>query len=293
MNHNAADSTPEGVRAEVRSWLHDAWDPDIDLSAWRSRLVDARWAMPSWPERWFGRGLPAWADRVVGDELRAYGAVGNPIGAGMSLAAPTLLEHGSDELIEQLLRPTVIGVLRWCQLFSEPGAGSDLANASTRARLDGDEWVIDGQKVWTTSAHHADLALLLARTDPGAPKHQGLSYFVLSMQQPGVEVRPIRQMNRHSSFNEVFLTEARIPADHLVGEARRRMADRSNHALARAVVRHTPAAATSAAGRGPWPRRPAGRCRSGRALRDVRLVPTTRRARRPHKRPHPAPGPRG
>ena len=174
--------------------------------------------MPSWPERWFGRGLPSWADRIVADELRAHGAVGNPIGAGMGLAAPTLLEHGDDELLECLLRPTLIGDLRWCQLFSEPGAGSDLASASTRARIDGDEWVIDGQKLWTTSAHHADLGLLLARTDPLAPKHHGLSYFVLPMRQPGVEVRPIRQMNRHSSFNEVFLTEARIPVDLLVGQ---------------------------------------------------------------------------
>ncbi len=211
-------TTPDAVRAEVTSWLRHAWDPELELPAWRARMVDARWAMPSWPERWFGRGLPSWADRIVADELRAHGAVGNPIGAGMGLAAPTLLEHGDDELLECLLRPTLIGDLRWCQLFSEPGAGSDLASASTRARIDGDEWVIDGQKLWTTSAHHADLGLLLARTDPLAPKHHGLSYFVLPMRQPGVEVRPIRQMNRHSSFNEVFLTEARIPVDLLVGQ---------------------------------------------------------------------------
>jgi alkylation response protein AidB-like acyl-CoA dehydrogenase len=217
MNDIAARATPEEVRADVRAWLAKAWDPGLELSTWRARLVDARWAMPSWPERWYGRGLPAWADRIAGDELRAHGAVGNPIGAGMGLAAPTLLEHGSDELIQRLLRSTLTGELRWCQLFSEPGAGSDLAGASTRARLDGDEWVVDGQKVWTTSAHHADLALLLARTDPLAPKHHGLSYFVLPMHQPGVEVRPIRQMNGYSSFNEVFLTGARIPTDLLVG----------------------------------------------------------------------------
>ena len=135
-----------------------------------------------------------------------------PLGGGTSLASPTVLEHGSDELRDRVLRPTLIGEVRWCQLFSEPGAGSDLAGLATSAVLDGDEWVVNGQKVWTTSAHHADLAMLLARTDHGVPKHDGLSYFVLPMHQAGVEVRPIRQMNRHSSFNEVFLTDARVPA---------------------------------------------------------------------------------
>ena len=210
-------STTEEIRAEVRAWLLEAWDPDVGLAAWRERLVDARWAVPSWPTRWHGRGLPTWADRVVADELRGHGAVGPPLGGGTSLAAPTVLEHGSDDLRDRVLRPTLTGELRWCQLFSEPGAGSDLAGLSTRAVLDGDEWVVNGQKVWTTSAHHADLAMLLARTDHAVPKHEGLSYFVLPMHQAGVEVRPIRQMNRHASFNAVFLTDARVPAANVVG----------------------------------------------------------------------------
>ena len=201
----------------MRAWLLEAWDPDVGLAAWRERLVDARWAVPSWPTRWHGRGLPTWADRVVADELRGHGAVGPPLGGGTSLAAPTVLEHGSDDLRDRVLRPTLTGELRWCQLFSEPGAGSDLAGLSTRAVLDGDEWVVNGQKVWTTSAHHADLAMLLARTDHAVPKHEGLSYFVLPMHQAGVEVRPIRQMNRHASFNAVFLTDARVPAANVVG----------------------------------------------------------------------------
>ena len=215
--NRGAMSTTDEIRAEVRAWLLEAWDPDVGLAEWRERLVDARWAVPSWPTRWHGRGLPTWADRVVSDELRSHGAVGTPLGGGTSLAAPTVLEHGSDELRDRVLRPTLTGDLRWCQLFSEPSAGSDLAGLSTSAVLDGDEWVVNGQKVWTTSAHHADLAMLLARTDHGVPKHDGLSYFVLPMHQAGVEVRPIRQMNRHASFNEVFLSDARVPAANLVG----------------------------------------------------------------------------
>ena len=210
--------TEASVRAEMRDWLTREWDPELGLVAWRERLVNGGWAVPSWPTRWFGQGLPSWADRVVADALRDTGAVGTPLGSGMTLAAPTLLQHGSDELLQRVLRPTLTGALQWCQLFSEPGAGSDLAGLTATAVLDGDEWVVNGQKVWNTSAHHADLAILVVRTAWDVPKHQGISYFVLPMHQPGVDVRPIVQMNRHASFNEVFLTDARIPATNLVGE---------------------------------------------------------------------------
>ncbi|CAB4595990.1 unannotated protein [freshwater metagenome] len=193
------------------------WDPTLSLQAWRELLVDAGWAVPSWSRQCFGRDLPAWADQVVADEIRLIGAVGQPLGSGMSLAAPTIVEHGSDELRHLILRPTLTGEKTWCQLFSEPGAGSDLAGLSTSAVLDGDEWVINGQKVWNTSAHHADYGMLVARTSWDVPKHHGVSYFILPMHQPGIEVRGIKQMNRHASFNEVFLTDARIPANHLVG----------------------------------------------------------------------------
>ena len=135
----------------------------------------------------------------------------------MGLAAPTLLAHGSDEQKQRLLPRAITGEDTWCQLFSEPTNGSDLAGLATHAELDGDEWVVNGQKLWSTSAHHADLGLLLARTDPDVPKHRGISYFVLPMHQPGVEVRPVHQMNEHSSFNEVFLSDARVPATNLVG----------------------------------------------------------------------------
>ena len=206
------------LRAEVTAWIEAHWDPDRSLLDWRRELYASGWAVPSWPARWGGRDLPRSAEDVVARALAEAAAVGLPLGAGMGLAAPTILAHGPDSLRERFLAPTVTGEVTWCQLFSEPGAGSDLAGLTTTARLDGDEWVVSGQKVWNTSAHHADLGLLVARSDWDVPKHQGLTYFVLPMHQPGVEARPLRQMNEHASFNEVFLSEARVPRDHVVGE---------------------------------------------------------------------------
>ncbi len=207
--------TESSLRAEVRAWASEHWDPALSLRAWRERLLDAGWAVPSWPERWYGKGMPAWADDVVASELARCGAVSS-IPSG--LAGPTILEQGPDSTRERFLRPLLTGEEVWCQLFSEPTAGSDLAGLSTTAVLDGDEWILNGQKVWNTSAHHADLGMLVARTNWDAPKHQGITYFVLPMKQPGVEVRPLRQMNHHASFNEVFMTDARIPRDWVVGE---------------------------------------------------------------------------
>ena len=206
------------IRAELAEWVARHWDPGMPLREWRELLADSGWGAPSWPERWHGRGWPAWTDDVVAAELIALGAVGAPVGLGMALAAPTLLAHGSDDLKQRLLRPILTGEQTWCQLFSEPGAGSDLAGLSTSAARDGARWVINGQKVWNTSAHHADMGMLLARSDSQVPKHRGLTYFALPMRQPGVEARPLRQMNFHASFNEVFLTDAVVPADNVVGE---------------------------------------------------------------------------
>ncbi len=210
-------AAPDQVRAEVRKWLAANWDPDLSLVAWRTRLVESGWATPTWPAEWYGRGLPGWSDAIVNEELAAAGAVGPAVGGGMALAAPTLLAHGSDELKRHLLPRAVTGEDIWCQLFSEPSNGSDLAGLRTRAVRDGDEWIVNGQKLWSTSADHADLGLLLARSDVDVPKHRGISYFVLPMHQPGVDARPVRQMNDHASFNEVFLTDARVPAGNIVG----------------------------------------------------------------------------
>jgi alkylation response protein AidB-like acyl-CoA dehydrogenase len=208
----------EQTRREVRSWLEQHWDPELSLIEWRTQLADSGWACPSWPVAWCGRGLPTPAVEAVSDEIARAGAVGVPEGVGMHLAAPTILEHGSEAVKMRFIRKTVTGEIMWCQLFSEPGAGSDLAGLTTRADRDGDEWIVRGQKLWNTSAGHADFGLLLARTDWNVPKHRGITYFVLPMRQPGVEVRPLRQMNGHASFNEVFLDEARVPADHVVGQ---------------------------------------------------------------------------
>lgn len=210
--------TPDDVADHVRAWFRDAWDPDLSLVEWRTRLVESGWAVPSWSPDWHGRGLPAWADRVARSTIVREGGVHNPLGVGATLAAPTIYEHGSDDLRSRVLRATLTGEVSWCQLFSEPVAGSDLAGLQTTAVRDGDAWVVNGQKVWNTSADHADLAILVARTDWGAPKHAGLSYFVLDMHQPGVEARPILQMNFHQSFMEVFLTDATISDTDLVGE---------------------------------------------------------------------------
>ena len=206
------------IRTDVLAWFETAWDPDLPLLGWRERLLRSGWAVPSWPTEWYGRGLPVWADRIVQDTIRRAGGVGVPLGGGMGLAAPTIIEHGSDELRRSLLGPTITGDMTWCQLFSEPGAGSDLAGLTTTAERDGDDWVISGQKVWNTSAHHAEMAMLVARTSWDVPKHAGITYFALPMRQAGVEVRPIRQMNDHSSFNEVFLTECRVPHRNVIGD---------------------------------------------------------------------------
>src|SRR5439155_18786974 len=146
-----------------------------------------------------------------------FGALGPPGGLGLLLAAPTIATHGTAEQKERYIRDIVTGQRAWCQLFSEPGAGSDLAGLTTRAVQDGDEWVVNGQKVWTSGGQYADLGMLLARTDPDVPKHQGITYFALDMHQPGVEVRPLREMTGRALFNEVFFTDARVNQDAVIG----------------------------------------------------------------------------
>ncbi len=211
-------TSEEELRHEVRLWLSDNWEPNLPLLTWRKRLVESGFAFPSWPVGLCGRGLSAEMAAIVAEEFNEVGAVGPAIGVGISLAAPTLLEHGSQELKHKLLLPMATGEHTWCQLFSEPGNGSDLAGLTTHAVRDGDEWVVNGQKVWTTGAHHAAYGMLLARTDWDVPKHQGITFFAFPMDQAGIEVRPLRQMNGRSSFNEVFISDARVPNANVVGE---------------------------------------------------------------------------
>ena len=177
-------------------------------------------AWVQFPEGHGGLGLSPQLQGVIDDRLRAAGAPSpfgrNPIGIGMG--APTVESHGSEEQKQRYLRPLFTCEEIWCQLFSEPGAGSDVASLSTSAVRDGDEWVVNGQKVWTTLAHLARFGMLVARTDPDQPKHKGLSYFVIDMHAPGVEVRPLRQMTGEAEFNEVYFTDARIPDAERLGD---------------------------------------------------------------------------
>ncbi len=218
-------AAPGQVRSEVRQWIADHWDPDLPIAVWRELLADSGWLCPTWPREWCGRSLPAALAAVAAAELTRAVVPGPPEGLGMMLVAPMLLEHGSEELKRRFIRATVTGEISWCQLFSEPGAGSDLAGLQTRAErvkgdgeAGGDEWLVTGQKVWSTGAATADYGLLLARTNADVPKHRGITAFVLPMRQPGVDVRPLRQMNGRSSFNEVFFESARMPVGHVIGE---------------------------------------------------------------------------
>jgi alkylation response protein AidB-like acyl-CoA dehydrogenase len=210
--------TAELVRKEVQEWVADNWDPGLTLAEWWERLADSGWAVPTWPEEWHGKGLPRDLAAAVMNELAKAGAVGPPSGLGILLAGPTIIAHGTDEQKRRYLKPIVNGQEAWCQLFSEPGAGSDLAGLQTRAERDGDEWVVNGQKVWTSGGQLADLGMLVARTDWDVAKHKGLTYFAFPMDQPGVEVRPLREMTGRALFSEVFMTDARVADAARIGD---------------------------------------------------------------------------
>jgi len=209
--------TDDELRDEVRNWLAANWDPGVDRAQWAHTVVEAGWAVPGWEPEWYGRGLSDAQSRLVAAEFAAVGAPGCGHDRA-NLFACTLHDVGTDEQKRRLVPPSIRGESKWCLLYSEPGAGSDLAGLRTRADRDGDEWVINGQKVWTSFAKTADYGMLVARTDWDVPKHQGISFFLLPMRQPGVEIRPIHQITGESEFNEVFIEDARVPAENLIGE---------------------------------------------------------------------------
>lgn len=213
-----ADTNAEiDVEAEVGAWLDANWDPSMTVGEWWQRLADSGYSHPSLPEHAGGKGWSQSMEMTAMRTMAARDVVGPPPGLGYMLAAPTIADHGTPEQVERFLPSILNGREAWCQLFSEPGAGSDLAGLQTKAEKDGDEWGFTGQKVWTSQGHLADLGMLIARTDPDRSKHRGISYFALAMDQPGVEVRPLKEMTGRSFFSEVFMDDARASEAALIG----------------------------------------------------------------------------
>ncbi|MEB3032434.1 acyl-CoA dehydrogenase family protein [[Mycobacterium] nativiensis] len=213
----ADTNSDDALRTEIREWLAANWSPNADRASFAQAVLDAGWTVPSWEPDYYGRGLSDRQSRLVTAEFTAAGAPGSGHDRA-DLFACTIHDCGTEEQKRRLLPPALRGESKWCLLYSEPGAGSDLAGLRTRAERDGDDWVVNGQKVWTSFAATADYGLLIARTDPDVPKHSGITFFMLPMRQPGVEVRPIHQITGESEFNEVFFTDARVPDGNRIGD---------------------------------------------------------------------------
>jgi alkylation response protein AidB-like acyl-CoA dehydrogenase len=216
----------ESFRDELRAWLkdnHPGREPEGDLAgfefrrAWQRQLHDAGWAGVSWPKEYGGRGATLVEQAIYNEEFVRAQAPSAANVLGLAMGGPTVIAHGTEEQKQRYLEPILSAEEIWCQGFSEPDSGSDLASVKTRAVRDGDEWVVTGQKVWTTLAHHAKWCMLVARTDADAPKHQGLTYFLLDMEQDAVQVRPLRQITGEAEFNELFMEEARVGDQNIIG----------------------------------------------------------------------------
>ena len=213
-------------RDEVRSWLavnHPGPTPEGDDAgfeyrrAWQRKLNERGWAGLSWPEQYGGSGATLFEQAIFSEELERSSAPQMANTLGLAMGGPTVIGHGTDDQKERYLSPILSADEIRCQGFSEPQSGSDLASLKTKAMRKGDEWIVSGQKVWTTMAHQAKWCMLLARTDPDAAKHRGLTYFLMDMEQDGVEIRPLRQITGEAEFNELFIEEARIPDENIVG----------------------------------------------------------------------------
>jgi len=231
FNDNPAQAT---WRNEVRTFLKDNLDPSIKtftymeegesdtaaLGKYRKALADRGWIASAWPKEYGGAGLGVMDQFILNQEFAEAGAP-NLGGSGVMMLGPTLIAHGTEEQKKEHLARILRGESIWCQGYSEPGSGSDLASLQTRAIRDGDDYVINGQKIWTSGAHRANWMFMLARTDPDAPKHRGISYFLIDMKTPGINVRPLINMGNMHSFNEVFFEDVRVPARNIVGETNR------------------------------------------------------------------------
>ena len=247
--------------------------PSSTAASGRSKLHEAGYAGFSWPKEYGGRGATLIEQALFGEEMARAKAPSPANVLGMVMGGPVVIAHGDDAQKERWLRPILSGDEIWCQGFSEPESGSDLASLKTRAVKSNGEWVVTGQKVWTTYAHKAKWCMLVARTDPDAPKHKGLTYFIMDMEQEAVQVRPLRQITGEAEFNELFIEEARIPDENVVGGVGNGWTRGDHHAHARA--------------------RRAGRRRGGshadRARRADRPGPRARRGRRPGDPPEARP----
>jgi alkylation response protein AidB-like acyl-CoA dehydrogenase len=233
------DSPREATfRAEVRAWLESRTRPRTDATervsvlsgfrddpatidaakAWQRTLAEGGWAAITWPAELGGRGAGPLEAIVLAEELACRDVPANLFTIGIGMIGPTIIAHGTEAQRQRYLRPMLEGREIWCQLWSEPGAGSDLASLSARAQRDGDDYVVTGQKVWTSGAHYADFGLGVFRTDPHAPKHRGITCLVVDMRSPGIEVRPLRQITGDAHFNEVFFSDVRVPVANRVGD---------------------------------------------------------------------------
>ena len=214
----------EAFRAEVRDFLetfgHEAPDAGGDARAWQRRLIEHGYAARTIPKEYggFGARPDPLKSLIIAEEFSAAGKSTGMSGQGISMLVPTLLEVGSEEQKQRWIAPTLRGEVIWCQGYSEPGAGSDLANLKTAAVDDGEDFIINGQKIWTSTAAQAQMMFILVRTDPDKPKHLGISYVLLPMDTPGIEVRPLKTMTGQAEFNEVFFTDVRVPKANIVGE---------------------------------------------------------------------------
>ena len=236
---NFADTPQEATfRAEARAWIADNAPHELRAEletagfgqpalrsgdvlaagkAWQKRKRDAGWACLHWPKEYGGRGATPIERVIWQQEEGVYGKLSSPFLIGQGMCAPTMMTYATEDQKRRFLPPLASGEEVWCQLFSEPVAGSDLAGLRTRAEKQGDHWVVNGQKIWTSGAHYSDYAILLTRTDPNVAKHDGLTMFFIDMKSPGIEIRPIKQVNGQSGFNEVFFTDLRIPDDQRLG----------------------------------------------------------------------------
>ena len=229
--HEAAwrNQVREYIKAEAPAGLKGDSDPGEGslfsklgaIKEWRDKLAAKGWIAPSWPTKYGGADMSVVDQFVMNEEMAEAGLPGNVGGFGVMMIGPTIIEHGTEEQKEEHLTKILKGEVIWCQGYSEPGAGSDLASLQTRAVRDGDDYVINGQKIWTTGAQFADMMYMLVRTDPDAPKHRGITYLLLDMKAPGVTVRPLTTLAGTQTFNEVFFEDVRVPVRNRIGEENR------------------------------------------------------------------------